>query len=110
VENLRQNNQTEIPEIKSPINQTKNTGRGHSSRLEQVEDRISEFKDKIEIKEKNRKILNQKTSRAVKGIRKNSETPKKRISKKEKRFKPKGYVSRLQTYISQETKKVTPHY
>jgi hypothetical protein len=27
---------------------------GHSSRLEQLEDRISEFEDKIEIKEKTR--------------------------------------------------------
>jgi septal ring factor EnvC (AmiA/AmiB activator) len=30
---------------------------GYSCRLEQVEDRISEFKDKIEIKEKTEKIL-----------------------------------------------------
>jgi hypothetical protein len=29
---------------------------GHFSRLEQVEDRISEFKDKIEIKEKQRNL------------------------------------------------------
>jgi hypothetical protein len=34
---------------------------GYSSRLEQVEDRISEFKDKIEIKEKNRRNLSQTT-------------------------------------------------
>jgi uncharacterized protein YjgD (DUF1641 family) len=43
MENLRKKNQTE----------TKNTVEDHSSRLEQVEDRISELKDKIEIKEKN---------------------------------------------------------
>jgi TolA-binding protein len=42
LENLRKNNQTEI----------QNTVKGHSSRLQQVEDRISELKDKIEIKEK----------------------------------------------------------
>jgi hypothetical protein len=30
---------------------------GHSSRLEQVEDRISELKDKIKIKEKTEEIL-----------------------------------------------------
>jgi septal ring factor EnvC (AmiA/AmiB activator) len=30
---------------------------GHPRRLEQVEDRISEFKDKIEIKEKTEEIL-----------------------------------------------------
>jgi hypothetical protein len=35
--------------------ETKNRVKGHSSRLEQVEDRISEFKDKIEIKEKQKK-------------------------------------------------------
>jgi outer membrane phospholipase A len=33
----------------------------HSSRLEQVEDRISELKDKIEIKEKNWRNLSQTT-------------------------------------------------
>jgi hypothetical protein len=43
MENLRKKNQRE----------TQNTVEGHSSRLEQVEDRISELKDKIEIKEKN---------------------------------------------------------
>jgi hypothetical protein len=32
---------------------------GHSSRLEQVEDRISELEDKMEIKEKNRRNLSQ---------------------------------------------------
>jgi hypothetical protein len=34
---------------------------GHSSRLEQVENRISESEDKIEIKEKNRRNLSQTT-------------------------------------------------
>jgi hypothetical protein len=34
---------------------------GKSSRLEQVEDRISELKDKIEIIEKNRRNLRQTT-------------------------------------------------
>jgi uncharacterized phage infection (PIP) family protein YhgE len=42
IENLRKKNQTEIL----------NTVEGHSSRLEQVEDRILELKHKIEIKEK----------------------------------------------------------
>jgi uncharacterized protein YjgD (DUF1641 family) len=42
MENLRKKNQTE----------TQNTVEGHSSRLEQAEDRISELKDKIEIKGK----------------------------------------------------------
>jgi hypothetical protein len=52
VENLRKKKQTEILEIKSSLNQTKNTVEGHSSRLEQVEDRLLRFEDKIDIKEK----------------------------------------------------------
>jgi chromosome segregation ATPase len=47
MENLRKMNQTEI----------QNTVEGHSSRLEQVEDRISELEDKIEIKEKTEELL-----------------------------------------------------
>jgi chromosome segregation ATPase len=61
MENLRKKNQTEILEIKSPISQTKNTVESHSTRLQQVEDRISELKDKIKIKEKNRRTLSQTT-------------------------------------------------
>jgi hypothetical protein len=53
MENLRRKNQTEILEIKSPYSQTKN--RGYSSRPEQLEDRISELEDKVEIKDKNRR-------------------------------------------------------
>jgi hypothetical protein len=49
IENFRKKNQTEILEIKSLFSQTVE---GHSSRLEQVENKISELKDKIEIKEK----------------------------------------------------------
>jgi chromosome segregation ATPase len=52
MENLREKNQTEILEIKSTFNQMTNTVKGHSSRLKQVEDRISDFEDEIEIKEK----------------------------------------------------------
>jgi uncharacterized protein YdcH (DUF465 family) len=40
---------------------TKNTVEAHSSRLEKVEDRISELEDKIESKEKNRRTLSQTT-------------------------------------------------
>jgi acetolactate synthase small subunit len=47
MKNLRKKNETE----------TQNTVEGHSSRLEQVEDRISELKDKIEIKEKTEEQL-----------------------------------------------------
>jgi hypothetical protein len=46
MEKLRQKTQTEILEIKSPFRQTKNTVEGHSSRLDQVEDRLSELKIK----------------------------------------------------------------
>jgi predicted nucleic acid-binding Zn-ribbon protein len=47
MENLRKKNKKE----------TQKTLEGHSSRLEQVEDRISELKDKIEIKEKAEELL-----------------------------------------------------
>jgi hypothetical protein len=46
MENLRKKNQTEILEIKSSLNQIKNIGKSHSSRLEQVEDRILGHEDK----------------------------------------------------------------
>jgi chromosome segregation ATPase len=55
--NLRKKNQTEILEIKSPFNEIKNTVKGHFWRLQQVEDRISGLKDKIEIKEKTEEHL-----------------------------------------------------
>jgi hypothetical protein len=47
MENLRKKNQTE----------TQNTVEGHSRRLEQMEDRISELKDKKEIKGKTEELL-----------------------------------------------------
>jgi archaeosine-15-forming tRNA-guanine transglycosylase len=50
-------NQTEILEIKSPFCRIKNTVEGHSSRLEQMEDRISGHEDKIDIKVKTEDIL-----------------------------------------------------
>jgi hypothetical protein len=60
IDNLRKNNQTEILQ-KSPLNLIKNTVEGLSGRLEQVEDRISGLKDKIDIKEKTRRTLRQNT-------------------------------------------------
>jgi hypothetical protein len=57
LENLRRKNQTDILEIKSPYSQTKNTVEVYSSRLDQVEDRISDHEDKIEIKEKTDEVL-----------------------------------------------------
>jgi hypothetical protein len=52
MENLTKKNQTEILEKKSPFCQIKNAVEVHSSRVEQVEDRLSMLEDKIEIKEK----------------------------------------------------------
>jgi type II restriction/modification system DNA methylase subunit YeeA len=48
MENFRKKNQTEILETKSPFSQKKKkkTVEVHSIRLEQVEERISELKDK----------------------------------------------------------------
>jgi hypothetical protein len=50
-------------EIRNSLNKTKNTGEGHSSRLGQVEDRISRLEDKIDFKEKNRRTLRLKTQK-----------------------------------------------
>jgi hypothetical protein len=47
MENLRKKNETE----------TQNTMEGHSRRLEQAEDRISELEDKVEIKGKTEELL-----------------------------------------------------
>jgi hypothetical protein len=46
MENLRNKNETEI----------QNTIEGHSSRLEQAEDRISELEDEMEIKGKTEEL------------------------------------------------------
>jgi hypothetical protein len=54
MENLRKKTQTEVLEIKIPLVKQKHSGR-HSSRLKQVEDRISELEGKMEIKEKKQK-------------------------------------------------------
>jgi chromosome segregation ATPase len=61
MENLRRKNQTEILEIKNPFGQTKNKAESHTITLEQMENRILQLKDKIEIKEKNRRTLSQTT-------------------------------------------------
>jgi chromosome segregation ATPase len=47
MENLKKKNETKI----------QNTVEGHSSRLEQAEDRISEHEDKIKIKENSEELL-----------------------------------------------------
>jgi septal ring factor EnvC (AmiA/AmiB activator) len=74
MEKLREKNQTETMEIKDPFSQTKNTVEGHSSRLEQVEDRISQLKDETEIKEKTEDLL-VKQLRSCERIYKNSASP-----------------------------------
>jgi hypothetical protein len=51
LEKFRKKNQTEIMEIKTPLDQIKNAVDFDSRRL-QVEDRISGLKDKIDTKEK----------------------------------------------------------
>jgi hypothetical protein len=66
MENLRKKNKTEI----------ENKMEGHSSRIEQAEDRISELKDGMVIKGK-LKNCHSDNSRPVKGICKNSRTPSK---------------------------------
>jgi hypothetical protein len=59
---------------KNSLSLIKSTVGNHLSRLEQVEDGISGFNDKIDIKEKNRRILRKKDSRPAKGICKNPVT------------------------------------
>jgi hypothetical protein len=70
MENLRKKNQIEILEIKSPFNQMNNTVEGHSSRLEQGEERSSGLKDKIDIKEKTEELLVKKIKRYERNMQK----------------------------------------
>jgi hypothetical protein len=58
MEILRKKNQTEF--LTNSFSQMNNTVEGHFSRLEQVEDRISELENKIDIKDK-REELSQTT-------------------------------------------------
>jgi hypothetical protein len=60
MENFRKKNQTENLEIKSSLNQIKNTGESHSSRLEHTEDRTLGVEDKIDITEKTEELLDRK--------------------------------------------------
>jgi hypothetical protein len=61
MENLKRKNQAQILEIKSPYSQTKNTVEGHSSRLEQVEDKNQSLKIKQKLKKKTRRNLSYTT-------------------------------------------------
>jgi hypothetical protein len=80
-------------EIKIPFSQIKNIVEGHSSRLEQVEDRISEPEDKIDIKEKNRTLKQLKSSeRNMQELSNSSKGPNLRIRgiKEREEVQPKG--------------------
>jgi hypothetical protein len=66
MENLRKKNEAEI----------QNTMEGHSSRLEQPDNRILELEDKMEIKGKLKNYYSN-NSKPMKGICKNSPTPSK---------------------------------
>jgi hypothetical protein len=62
MESLRKKESNRNPGKKSSFSQIKSTVEGHSTRLEQVEYRILELEDKIEIKEKkNIRNFNQTT-------------------------------------------------
>jgi TolA-binding protein len=65
MESHTKQNQTETGNKKF-LSQIKNTVESHSSRLEQMEDRISRCKNKIDIKEQNRRMLRQKTQKLQK--------------------------------------------
>jgi hypothetical protein len=58
---------------KKKMKQIQNTMEGHSSRLEQAEDRISELEDEMEIKEKLKNYYSNNT-KTGKGICKNPQT------------------------------------
>jgi hypothetical protein len=58
------------------LSQIKNAVEAHSSKLEQVEDRISDHKNKTDIKEKTEEFLDE-NSKATKVLYKNSVTPSK---------------------------------
>jgi chromosome segregation ATPase len=87
IENLRKKYETE----------TQNTVECHSNRLEQVEDRISKHKDKIEIKENNDDLLVKQPNTCERNNQELTDSikrPNLRIMalKKEKRSKQKGFI------------------
>jgi chromosome segregation ATPase len=85
MENLRRKNQTEILEIKSPFSQTKTQWKTTST------DRISELKDKIHAKEKTEVLLVKQLKSYERNMQELSDSS--WALKKEKRYKPKGYVT-----------------
>jgi septal ring factor EnvC (AmiA/AmiB activator) len=102
LEKLKRNSQREILEIKSPYSQTnkqtKKPVEGHSSRVEQVEDRTSELEDKIEIKENTEEISVKQLKNCERNMQELSNSIKRPnlglwALKTEKWCKPKGYVT-----------------
>jgi hypothetical protein len=80
-------------EKRKESNRNTKTVEGHCSILEQVEDRISELKDKIEIKEKTEEILVKQLMSSERIVQEFSDLSKDQTSeswslKKEKRGKP----------------------
>jgi chromosome segregation ATPase len=87
MENLRKKSETEI----------QNTMEGHSSRLEQAEDRVSELEDKMETKGKTEELLvkqHKTCKRKLQELTDSIKKPNLRIMgiEKEKRCKQKGFV------------------
>jgi putative N-acetylmannosamine-6-phosphate epimerase len=88
MENLRKKNEKE----------TQNTVEGHSSRPEQVKDRISELKDKTEIKGKTEEMLVKQHKTCERNIQELTNSIKRPNLKimgivKEKRSKQKGFIT-----------------
>jgi chromosome segregation ATPase len=87
VENLRKKNKTGL----------QNTMEGHSSRLEQAEDRISELENKIEIKRKTEELLVKQLKTCERNMQELTGSIKRtklriRSIKKEMRFKQKEFI------------------
>jgi hypothetical protein len=82
MENLRKKNEPEI----------QNTMEGHSNRLEQAEDRISELEDEIEIKGKTEELLLKQFKTCERNMKEHTDTIKKPWAVKKKRWKQKQFV------------------
>jgi septal ring factor EnvC (AmiA/AmiB activator) len=76
------------------MKQKHKTVKGHSSRLEQVEHRISKLEDKIEIKEKNEELL-------VKQLKTYKRTPNLRIMGIEEEVQAKGIRNTFNKIITE---------
>jgi chromosome segregation ATPase len=95
IENLRTKNETEI----------QNTMEGHSSRLEQAEDRISEYEDEMEIEGKTEELLDKQLKTCEKNMQKFTDSIKRtnlRIMKIEKgeKIQAKGICNTFKKMIT----------